>query len=219
MLHKPHDHTCIATGTSILMFGSGFLLAASIQSGEHLRQHKAHHRDTQNATNSTLTTEKPQNNINTHPKWHPVGGTLGAPNPHTHQRAHLFAPPTGPFGMLLAPPLPSIAPQAHERTRVPTLDISEYMYRLAVVAVQAGICSASRRDAGHVSACSQATRAQNNIETHALRWQGRPEQIENEIQLNRATITQSENKSNNNCRGHAWWASKAGSTPKTQEAQ
>ena len=38
--------------------------------------------------------------------------------------------------MLLAPPLPSIAPPAHERTRVPTLEIEEYMCRLAVVAVQ-----------------------------------------------------------------------------------
>ena len=38
--------------------------------------------------------------------------------------------------MLLAPPLPSIAPQAHERTCVPTLEIEEYMCRLAVVAVQ-----------------------------------------------------------------------------------
>ena len=98
--------------------GSGFSLAASIQRGEHLRQHKAH---------QPSQLKKPQNNIIIHPKWHPndVGGTLGAPNPHTHQRAHLFAPPTGPFGMLLAPPLPPIAPQIHERTRVPTLDISE----------------------------------------------------------------------------------------------
>ena len=49
-----------------------FFLAASIQSGEHLSQHKAHHRDTQHATNSTLTTEKPQNNIISHPIWHPT---------------------------------------------------------------------------------------------------------------------------------------------------
>ena len=114
-----------------------FFLAASIQSGEHLRQHKAHHRDTQNATNSTLTTAKPQTTslVIQYGTQRRRRNTRGAQSRHTPTWSHLRSTHRLIWDAA-GPPLPSIAPQAHERTCVPTLEIEEYMCRLAVVAVQ-----------------------------------------------------------------------------------
>ena len=164
MLHKQHDDTCIATGTSILMLEVVFFLAASIQSGEHLRQQKAHHRDTQNATISTLTDEKPQTTSSfiqygTQRRWkntraRPTQTHTNVLTSWLHSSVNLGCC-WHRHGQL----------SHHKSTsaRVFLLWISRSKCIASPWSTcPKGICSASRWDAGHASACSQAIRAQKN---------------------------------------------------------
>ena len=142
-----------------------FFLAASIQSGEHLRQHKAHHRDTQNATNTTLTDEKPQTTSLFNMAPNDVGGTLGAPNRDTHTHTPTWSHLRSTHRLIWDAAAPATA--FYRTTSPRTHTCSHFGDRGVHVSPRRGghpkgICSASRRDAGHVSARSQGTRAQNN---------------------------------------------------------
>ena len=92
----------------------------------------------------------------------------------THTNVVTSSLHTGPFGICWPRHCLLKSTSAH----VFTLDFG-VNDRLAVVAVQKGICSASRRDAGHVSCFRKITSKRTRS----------PEQNENEIHLNRATIT------------------------------